>query len=101
MRPVLATMATALDGMAEESIQFNITNAVPSVLQEDISPTYTRYNGRASSFNFSTQNLLFHISPVDIYRSEGNYTVLVSNPAGISSSTVYLDVQSKSQNKSV
>lgn len=85
----------ALDGMSEQVIEFTLVNAVPPVLQEDILPSYTRYDGVDSAFNFSKENLEFLISPVDIYLSEGSYTVSVSNPAGLSNSTVYLDVQSK------
>lgn len=95
--PVLSSRITSLDGMLEQFIQFNITNDVPQVLEEDISPSFTRYDGMPpSSFNFSTETLSFHVSPVDIHQSEGNYTVSVSNPAGVSTSAVYLDVQSES-----
>lgn len=89
-------MQTARDGDLQALVEFSVTNAVPPVLLEDISPSFTRYDGVSSVFNFSKDSLTFDISPVLIYESEGNYTVQVRNPAGDSSTTVYLDVQGKS-----
>lgn len=87
---------TALDGATELTLAFTISNAVPSVLVQDISPTFTRYDDTTSDVsNFSTENLTFYISPVSIYEHEGNYAVAVSNTAGISQATIHLDVQSK------
>jgi len=98
VQSVNATRTTAPNGTAEEIIRFLITEDVPQVVEANIFPSFTRYDGNSSSFSFHSANgtLTFQISPVDIYASEGNYTVGVSNPAGASTSTVYLDVQSES-----
>lgn len=90
-------MQLTLDGAVRVLVEFTLSNAVPPVLLEDIFPSFTRYDGTSSSeFIFSTNNLTFHISPVQIAESEGSYSVSVRNPAGDSTATVYLDVQSKS-----
>ena len=87
-------MMTALDGSTELYLEFNISNAVPSVLAQDIRPTFTRYDNAARGVtNF--RNLSFYIARVDISEHEGNYTVDVSNPAGSSQGTIHLDVQSE------
>ena len=95
VQPVGTSVQVAVDEMLEQSIQFEIMNADPLVLEDDITPSFVLYDGNVSSFNFSKENLTFLVSPVDIYENEGSYSVAVSNPAGISSSSVYLNVQSE------
>ena len=97
IQPVGLDTQTALDGALQALVDFKVANAVPPVLLEDIFPGFTRYDGTSpSQFNFSKNSLTFNVSPVQIYESEGTYSVLVRNPAGDSIATVYLDVQSKS-----
>ncbi len=76
-------------------VLFRITEDVPLVLDEAV---MARYDGTSPpSFNFSKSGseLMFEISPVDIYEHEGNYSVSASNPAGSSQRIIYLDVQSQ------
>ena len=77
-------------------LAFSITEGFPAVNDSDVIPSFVRYDGNSSlpiSFNYSLRE--FVISSVDIYRDEGNYTLLTSNSAGSSEYTVYLDVQSE------
>ena len=87
-----------LNGTVNVAINFTIMNAVPSVSVEDIHPNFTRYDGLSSPFNFSQENPTFNIDVVDIYKSEGTYTVNATNQAGSSLGTIYLDVQSMNYN---
>ncbi len=81
------------------SLLFAITEDIPLVQDEAVNGSFTRHDGVSSnSFNFSKSGseLVFEISPVDIYEHEGSYSVSASNPAGsIQSPPVYLDVQSQ------
>ena len=96
VQPVLPSPITVLDGTLEEFIEFRILNASPEVLEEDLVPDFIRYDGASLSYNFSAESLSFRVFPVYIFESEGKYTLLASNSAGVSASTVYLDVQSES-----
>ena len=95
--PANSARQVSQDGDLQAVILFSLTNDIPMVLPEDISPSFTRYDGHFSNqSNFTKENLMFFVSPVQIYEDEGYYNVTVRNPAGYSEASVYLDVQSKS-----
>ena len=94
MEPVENPVVVA-NGTRAVNITFRIDEAIPMVITKDILPNFTRYDGSPSSFNFSAETLSFSIETADIYESEGNYTLMASNPAGTSTATVYLNVASK------
>ena len=84
-----------INGTKAINIAFRIFEDVPMVIPDDILPFFTRYDRDTSSFNFSVETLTFNIETADIYESEGNYTLMASNPAGTSTATVYLNITSK------
>jgi hypothetical protein len=95
--PAHSDTQIAKDGDFQALVEFDLSNDVPPVLPEDIIPSFTRYDGvSAASFNFSKDRVTFNVSPVQLCEDEGNYSVVVRNPAGSSTATVYLDVQSRS-----
>ena len=75
------------------TLSFFITNASPSVTINNI---YWTVNGStfapSDRFIFSGDLLSVIIVDVELY-DEGYYTITVSNPAGIDSATIIVDVE--------
>ena len=75
------------------TLSFFITNASPSVTIDNI---YWTVNDStlipSDRYVFSGDLLSFTILDVELY-DEGYYTITVSNPAGIDSTTIIVDVE--------
>ena len=94
MQSINGSTAFVLNGSVNQVLVFSLTEGI--LADSDIIPSFVRYDGNSSLpifFNYSLTEFL--ISSVDIYRDEGNYTLVASNSAGSSSYTIYLDVLSE------
>ena len=79
-------------------IQFSIVNTVPPVKVEDIHWTFTSQYGVTTSITNTTEwaNLSLDHLTLAIPRAQlsniGTYTITASNPAGVSTGSVHLDM---------
>ena len=79
------------------TIQFVLTNAgVPPIISND---TQWFFNGSESleedsGIIFSDDRLSLTLTNLS-FTNEGNYTIVITNPAGTDSATLFLDVEGK------
>ena len=79
MQSINGSTAFVLNGSVNQVLVFSLTEGIPADTDSDIIPSFVRYDGNSSLpifFNYSLTEFL--ISSVDIYRDEGNYTLLAS-----------------------
>lgn len=92
--PVVTTVAREVIGVItyQITLTFNITGAIPSVNPSDIRWTTKRELTAGQRVTFSMNRHSVTISNLSLL-DQGNYFVTAVNPAGISTSVIYLDVQ--------